>query len=788
MNELLQQFIGESRDFLQSISEQLLQLEQSPADRQLVVELFRLVHTLKGNSGLFEFSAVSKVLHAAEDLMDAVRDDRLAFSPALADQLLEAMDFVAHLIDLVASSAYQDADFIAVAAVQAMQLRQLLVEAQADAQPESDEQALQAKLMALNTDLAARWLPCFPVKWQEQARSKAGCYLVVYQPEAECFFKGEDPFYLIQQLPGLTAGLALPAAERVNTLYDCYQSQLVYLALCDADEAVIAQHFRCVPEQVQWGTTVTAVGPTISAEPVIKPALASSLDPAVRDILQTQWQILQLQLEQGSNRGLLSAAYNTLQALLAQLPAAPALPALTAETDVAALLLWTAQQLDNPTLDCAISDIASNGPEPQAAPGVLTALPVAQAADEGSNDCKFGRRVEDALQSKVLKVEQSKIDRLMDLIGEIVVAKNGLPYLAGKAETHYGNRELAREIKTQYGVINRIVEEMQDAIMQVRMMPVSFVFQRFPRLVRDIARKLGKEVNLQIHGEQTEADKNIIEALADPLIHILRNSLDHGLETPAQRTAVGKNPTGILKIRASQESDRVFIQIEDDGRGIDPTMIKRKAWEKQLISEEQLEKISDQEAIQLIFAAGFSTAPQVTDLSGRGVGMDVVKTAVQRVGGTVQLQSDVGKGTRLSLSLPLSMAVTNVMVIGSDQQIFGIPMDLIVETVRLPATAVQYIKQQMSTVLRGRLIPLRSLNQILGLDKAQLQNEEQEFALLVVRTQGEVQGLLVDDFYEVIDIILKPLPGELGKMPLYAGSALLGDGSVLLILNPQELH
>ncbi len=409
---------------------------------------------------------------------------------------------------------------------------------------------------------------------------------------------------------------------------------------------------------------------------------------------------------------------------------------------------------------------------------------ITQNLSDKATDPKITSRHDES--SKVLKVEQSKIDRLMDLIGEIVVAKNALPYLANKAEDIYGSRELAREIKAQYTVINRIVEEMQDSIMQVRMMPVSFIFQRFPRLVRDIARKLAKEVDLQISGEQTEADKNIIESLADPLIHIIRNSLDHGLETPSERLSQGKPAVGVLKITAKQESDRVLIVIADDGRGINPKVIKQKAWEKQLITEEQLEKLSDHEAIQLIFAPGFSTAEAITDLSGRGVGMDVVKNAVQKVGGTVHLQSQFGQGTQLTLSLPLSMAVTNVMVVGSDQQIFGIPMDLIVETVRLPIQAVRHIKQQLTTVLRGRLIPLLSLNQLLGIAKPQQLNDEQEHALLVVKTKGEVLGVLVDDFFEVIDIILKPLPGELSKMPLYAGSALLGDGSVLLILNPQE--
>ena len=241
--------------------------------------------------------------------------------------------------------------------------------------------------------------------------------------------------------------------------------------------------------------------------------------------------------------------------------------------------------------------------------------------------------------------------------------------------------------KGQYSVINRIADEMQDAIMQVRMMAVSFVFQRFPRLVRDISRKLGKEVQLVLEGEQTEADKNIIESLADPLIHIVRNSLDHGLETPEVRRACGKRETGTLTIRAAQEADRVVIEITDDGKGIDPAIIKRKAYEKGLIDEAALERIDDREAVNLIFAAGLSTAEVISDLSGRGVGMDVVRSAVEKINGTVVIESELGKGTKIRISLPLSMAVTQVMIVESDGQLFGVPMDNVVETVRVPRSS-----------------------------------------------------------------------------------------------------
>jgi len=372
-------------------------------------------------------------------------------------------------------------------------------------------------------------------------------------------------------------------------------------------------------------------------------------------------------------------------------------------------------------------------------------------------------------------------------IGELVVSKNALPYLAERAESQFGVRELSREIKGQYSIINRISDEMQDAIMQVRMMAVSFVFQRFPRLVRDISRKLGKQVQLVLEGDQTEADKNIIESLADPLIHIVRNSLDHGLETPEVRLAAGKPATGKLTIRAAQEVDRVVIEISDDGKGIDPAAIKQKAYEKGIIDEATMERIGDQEAINLIFAAGLSTAKVVSDLSGRGVGMDVVRSAVEKINGSVVLQSEVGKGTTIRISLPLSMAVTQVMIVESDGQLFGVPMDHVIETVRIPRSAIHAIKQSQTAILRGRIVPLRSLNALLGIAAIPKANPDDELAVLLVQAGSAELGLLVDGFHEASGVIQKPLNGFLSNLSAYSGSALMGDGSVLMILNIREI-
>jgi two-component system chemotaxis sensor kinase CheA len=429
----------------------------------------------------------------------------------------------------------------------------------------------------------------------------------------------------------------------------------------------------------------------------------------------------------------------------------------------------------------------------QDAPVVV--LPPVTSAEEGlissrnmdDVGAKMTQRRPEENASKSLKVEQSKIDLLMNLIGEMVVSKNALPYLAQRAEEQFGVRELAREIKAQYAVINRIAEEMQSAIMQVRMMPVSNVFQRFPRLVRDISRKLEKQVQLVLEGEDTEADKNIIESLADPLMHIVRNSLDHGLELPEVRRAAGKPAMGKLTIRAAQEGDQVMIEIIDDGKGINPAIIKRKAFEKGVIDALALERISDRDAINLVFAPGFSTAEVVSDLSGRGVGMDVVRTAVEKVNGSIMLESVVGEGTHIRICLPLSMAVTKVMIIESDKQIFGVPMEQVVETVRVPCSSVRRIKHIQTIVRRGAIVPLKSLNTLLGIAADSQANADSEIAVLVVRVGTGSLGLIVDDFHETADVIQKPLSGVLAGLQAYSGSALMGNGSVLMVLNVKEL-
>ena len=756
-NPLLEQFLSEAQELLQGIGVQLMTLERTPDDAESMTALFRMVHTLKGNSGLFEVREMTRVLHAAEDLMDSVRHGRQPFAQGTADRLLEAMDFVAQLCEELEQSGSVSASHAVRSSALADALRAMV--AGSDSSPG-------AHGTAATSAAAAPAVPMheIPAALRAEAARRVGAgqdvHWVEYVPDEECFFQGEDPLFQARgSLDTLWCRILARTPWPALDALDAYRCNLTFQLLSTAPREFLDEHFRYMAEHVR------IVALTV-------PMLQQPEADMRRELVIRQRTILESAAGDATNLpGRIRAAAAGLAPCLTATGRAAAEPALQAAVD-AALAAGDVTPL--------VAWISATFPETVQP----SASPDATDTSVAGIDPRAGRRSEDTPPpSRSLKVDQAKIDRLMNLIGEIIVAKNALPYLATRAESVFGNRELAREIKAQHAVINRISEEMQDAIMQVRMLPVSFVFQRFPRLVRDTARALDKDVSLVLEGEETEADKNVIESIADPLIHIVRNSLDHGFESPDERVASGKPAAGTLVIRARQESDRVLIEVVDDGKGIDPVVIRRKALEKGVADAATLERMSDAAAVNLVFAAGFSTRDVVSDLSGRGVGMDVVRTEVEKIGGTVSLESTVGVGTRMRLSLPLSMAVTNVMMIESDGQVFGVPMDSVLETVRVPRDDIRVIKTTMTTSLRGSVVPLRSVNSMLAIASPPRTNDHDEYAALVVRAGQESVGLLVDEFRGTTDVILKPMAGVLAGLGTYAGSALMGDGSVLMILD-----
>lgn len=386
-----------------------------------------------------------------------------------------------------------------------------------------------------------------------------------------------------------------------------------------------------------------------------------------------------------------------------------------------------------------------------------------------------------------LRVAQSQANRLVNLVGEMIVAKNALPYLCRRAQNEYDVPALAGEIDQRYADITHVVEGLQEVAMEIRMLPVAQAFERFPRLVRDTSRKLDKKIILQMEGEDTCADKDVIEALSDPLIHMVRNSLDHGIESPQERLNAGKAEEGRILLRARQANASIVIEVCDDGKGIDPDVIRRKAEEKGIMSPEALAKMDDDEIIQLVMTPNFSTTEAVSDLSGRGVGMDVVHSMMTKLDGSIDLFSRLGEGTTVRLTLPLSMVITQVLTIRQNGCLYGIVSDdVITAMIDIPRSQVNTVCTEPKLSACGSLYPLYSLGKQLHIEHSDAWYEK-KFSAVVVRVRGEEIALAIDELSDIVEVMVKPLHAMLIGNPFYSGNTILGDGSIVFILNMQGL-
>lgn len=380
-----------------------------------------------------------------------------------------------------------------------------------------------------------------------------------------------------------------------------------------------------------------------------------------------------------------------------------------------------------------------------------------------------------------IRVDIGLLDRLMNQVGELVLARNQI--------LQYSNQLRDSTFTATSQRLNLITTELQEGIMKTRMQPIGNIWSKFPRLVRDLAMQCGKKVEMDVEGQETELDKKIIEAIKDPLTHLVRNAIDHGIEEPQERAAVGKPPIGRLRLRAFHEGGQVTIEISDDGRGLDLAQIRQKAVERGLISADHAMRLTDREASQLIFFPGFSTATKVTNVSGRGVGMDVVKTNVERIGGIVDVQSEVGQGTTVTLKIPLTLAIIPALIVTCQTDRYAIPHVNLLELVRLSgdqaSCGIEYIHRAPVYRLRGRLLPLVSLRRELGLEATDQPGwgPQEVVNIVVLHADGRQFGLIVDAINDTEEIVVKPLGKQLKGISVYAGATIMGDGGVALILD-----
>ncbi|VAW44548.1 Signal transduction histidine kinase CheA [hydrothermal vent metagenome] len=375
-----------------------------------------------------------------------------------------------------------------------------------------------------------------------------------------------------------------------------------------------------------------------------------------------------------------------------------------------------------------------------------------------------------------VRVDTKRLDDIMNLVGELVLVRNRLLTLKGKNS----NRE---DIANAVANLDHVTTDLQASVLKTRMQPVKKVFGRFPRVVRDLARKLGKDINLELQGEETDLDKNLVEALADPLVHLVRNSVDHGVEMPDVRAAAGKPKTGTVLLAAQQEGDHILLSITDDGKGMDPDVLRQKAVEKGMMDEQMASQLDDKSAFELILSAGFSTADQVSDISGRGVGMDVVKNMITKLNGSIDIHSVLGEGTKISIRVPLTLAILPTLMVGFDEDSYAIPLTSVQEIFDFNPDKTNKIDGQKMVRLRDESIPLYFLNEWLAADKPK--DSYRGDKVVIVSVGNQRAGLVVNQVNGQEEVVIKPLGVMLKKALGYAGATITGNGSIALILDLQ---
>lgn len=384
-------------------------------------------------------------------------------------------------------------------------------------------------------------------------------------------------------------------------------------------------------------------------------------------------------------------------------------------------------------------------------------------------------------QEQTIRVEVKRLDHLMNLIGELVLGKNRLLKIYDDVEERYEGEKFLEELNQVVSSLSLVTTDIQLAVMKTRMLPIAKVFNKFPRMIRDLSRDLGKQIDLEISGEETELDKSIVEEIGDPLVHIIRNSCDHGIEDPETRKAMGKPEKGLVQLKAYNEGNHIVVEIVDDGKGLDADMLKAKSIEKGIITEREADAMSEKEAFGLIFKPGFSTAAKVTNVSGRGVGMDVVKTNIEKLNGIIDIESEVGKGTVMKLKIPLTLAIIQSLLVGTQEEFYAIPLASVLETVRVPIDDIYTIDGKNVLRLRDEVLSLVRLSDVFGVNKV-FDGGDQTYVVIIGVAEAKL-GIIVDTLVGQEEIVIKSMGDYLQNIPGVAGATIRGDGRVTLIID-----
>jgi two-component system chemotaxis sensor kinase CheA len=739
--DILQDFLVEAGEILELLQEQLVELENNPDDASLLNAIFRGFHTVKGGAGFLSLTELVDACHGAENVFDILRTGKRRVTSELMDVILQALDAINEMFANV-----QNRQPLEPAAPEILHALHRLSE------PESaDEQHHHAPEpepeMSLETFDAAVELEVE----SETVESNSGSIDDINEDEFE---------RLLDELHGSGAPGRTPAAPAPVT-----KAAAPVSVSSSAAEDITDDEFEAILDQLHGkGSFVPGdsapAAPAVPAAPVAKttpsPAAAKPAAKSADDISDDEFESL---LDELHGKG--KAPIGPAEAAKAAAPAPAAKPTPKVETVKPA-------ETPKPA-------VAAPTPAPTPAPAAASAS-AAAAKDRDGDDGKGGGNAAQA--DTTVRVDTKRLDQIMNMVGELVLVRNRLVSLSSVAQ----NEEMSKAISN----LDVVTADLQGAVMKTRMQPIKKVFGRFPRVVRDLARSLHKDINLVLEGEETDLDKNLVEALADPLVHLVRNSVDHGIEMPDVRAANGKSRTGLVKLAAQQAGDHILLTIQDDGAGMDPEKLKSIAIKRGVLDPDAAARMSDTEAFNLIFAPGFSTKEQISDISGRGVGMDVVKTKINQLNGTVHIHSKLGQGTLLEIKVPLTLAILPTLMVIVGKQPFALPLATVSEIFHLDLSKTNTVDGQLTIVVRNKAIPLFYLEHWLvrGSDR-KIRREQGHVVILQIGTQQV--GFVVEALVGQEEVVIKPLDALLQGTPGMAGATITSDGGIALILDVPNL-
>lgn len=720
-DEILQDFLVEAGEILEQLSEQLVELEQSPDDYDLLNAIFRGFHTIKGGAGFLAINALVEVCHSAEDVFNVLRQGERQVSADLMDVILQVLDLVNEMFGKV----------------------------RAGDMPDSAPAALLQRVKSY--------------------ASPAGETTESVTPAAPAAEKTQEtiPVSASQSAQDLVA-------QEFEAMLDANEFQ----AASAADDEITEQEFENLLDALHGkGGTPTAKQPGA---------------PATEDDLITEDEFENL-LDELHGKGKFKAAVT---------PSAPSADSGDITEDEFEQLLDQLHgkgKFDGNIAQKSIgpsTDIPPSQPELTKAQAEQPAKPQAEskpkppekpepeapveksAATVSARDVPVDKAKAAAPQAETtVRVDTQVLDDIMNMVGELVLVRNRFQSLKAEAE---GSEQLSKAISN----LDVVTADLQLAVMKTRMQPIKKVFGRFPRVVRDLARNLKKEIRLELVGEETDLDKNLVEALADPLVHLVRNAVDHGIEMPDERLKNGKPREGVVILKASQEGDHIQLSIQDDGKGMNPDALRAKVVEKGLMDEETAARLDDRDCYNLIFLPGFSTKTEISDVSGRGVGMDVVKTRIAQMNGVVEVDSVEGRGSSIIIKVPLTLAIMPTLMVKLGGQAFALPLASVLEILDLDLSKTNKVDNQLVVMVRNKALPLFYLSDWLVTDPYYTFDKRATSShVVVVNAGGRQVGFVVDQLIGQEEVVIKALGAKLHGLDGLAGATITGDGKIALILD-----